>query len=46
MEYIQGQSLAERIKQGPIDAGAAVRLVATVAWRSNICTGKGSFTAT
>jgi eukaryotic-like serine/threonine-protein kinase len=31
MEYIQGQSLAERIKRGPIDAGAAVRLVATVA---------------
>ena len=31
MEYIEGQSLAERIKQGPIDANAAVRLVATVA---------------
>ena len=31
MEYIAGQSLAERIKQGPIDANVAARLVATVA---------------
>jgi len=31
MEYIEGQSLAERIKQGPIGVNAAVRLVATVA---------------
>ncbi len=31
MEYIEGQSLAERIKQGPIDIPTAVRLVAAVA---------------
>ncbi len=31
MEYIDGRSLAERIAEGPIDAAAAVRLVATVA---------------
>jgi eukaryotic-like serine/threonine-protein kinase len=31
MEYIDGQSLAERIHQGPIDAHAAARLVSTVA---------------
>jgi len=31
MEYIEGQSLAERIAQGPIDVPTAVRLVATVA---------------
>jgi serine/threonine-protein kinase len=31
MEYIEGQSLAQRIKQGPIDISAAVRLLATVA---------------
>jgi serine/threonine-protein kinase len=31
MEYIDGHSLAERIKQGPVDVPTAVRLVATVA---------------
>lgn len=31
MEYIDGQSLAERIARGPIDASAAVRWVAAVA---------------
>jgi serine/threonine-protein kinase len=31
MEYIEGQSLADRIKQRPVDAAAAVRLVAAVA---------------
>ena len=31
MEYIDGQSLAERIAQGPVDVPTAVRLVATVA---------------
>ena len=31
MEYIDGQSLAERIARGPVDVPAAVRLVATVA---------------
>jgi eukaryotic-like serine/threonine-protein kinase len=31
MEYIEGQSLAQRIKQAPIDVHEAVRLVATVA---------------
>ncbi len=31
MEYIEGPSLAERIQQGPTDANAAARLVATVA---------------
>jgi eukaryotic-like serine/threonine-protein kinase len=31
MEYIEGQSLAERIRQQPIDVPTAVRLVATVA---------------
>ena len=31
MEYIDGQSLAERIAEGPVDAPTAVRLVATVA---------------
>ena len=31
MEYIDGQSLAERIARGPVDVPTAVRLVATVA---------------
>ncbi len=31
MEYIDGQSLAERMRHGPIDVSAAVRLLATVA---------------
>ena len=31
MEYIEGQSLAQRIKQGPTDVNAAARLVSTVA---------------
>lgn len=31
MEYIEGQSLAEQIKQGPIAINVSVRLVATVA---------------
>lgn len=31
MEYIDGQSLAQRIAQGPVDVPTAVRLVATVA---------------
>jgi eukaryotic-like serine/threonine-protein kinase len=31
MEYIAGQSLAERIAQGPVDVHTAVRLAATVA---------------
>jgi eukaryotic-like serine/threonine-protein kinase len=31
MEYIDGQSLAERIAKGPVDVPSAVRLVATVA---------------
>jgi serine/threonine-protein kinase len=31
MEYIEGPSLAERIKQGPTDANAAARLVSIVA---------------
>lgn len=31
MEYIDGQSLAQRIAQGPVDVSAAVRIVATVA---------------
>ena len=31
MEYIEGPSLAERIRQGPTDCDAAARLVATVA---------------
>ena len=31
MEYIEGQSLAERLAQGPVDVAMAVRLAATVA---------------